>query len=400
MKLVDRPYYLKKLEAFQDTQLIKVLIGQRRAGKSSILRLWKDKLAQKFPEHLFIDINMEDPAFSSIMDAEALLQYLKPYLDASKKHQSKVLCIDEVQEIKNFEKTLRYLVALPDWDVYITGSNARLLSGELATLLSGRYIEIPIYPLAFPEFIRFHKLSANMDALQRYIDLGGLPYLKHLPSNPAITKEYLAAIESSIILKDVIERYKVRNVHFLKRLMHFLADDIGNMLSARRISQFLKSQHINISTRLVLEYINYLENVFYISRVRRMEVEGRKIFEVGDKFYFNDLGLRHIQTPYSPADIGDVMENLVHNHLKYQGYELFVGKMGDREIDFIAQKGDEICYFQVCYLLTEPKTVEREFGNLLAIPDNHPKTVISLDPLSGRPHKGIEHLNLLDFLSD
>ena len=394
---IYRAAYYKQIEPYiGDNKLIKVLIGQRRVGKSYILFQLMEEIKKRNPAMEILYINKEDYAFDFIKSYSDLIAYLKL---KKKSKGNTCLFIDEVQDIQSFEKALRSLQASGNYDIYCTGSNASLLSGELATYLAGRYIQIRIYSLTYPEFLQFHKLKESAESLQKYIKIGGMPHLINLRNEERIYYEYLRNIIDSIVLRDVVSRFKVRNVGFLQDLIHFLADNIGSIVSAKRISDYLKSQKINLLPKSVLEYLYYLETVFFVEKVKRTEIGGRKIFEIGDKFYFEDLGMRHTLIPFQQKDIHKVLENLVYHHLRSKQFDVFIGKQGDREIDFVAERNGEKYYIQVAYLIPDEKTHEREFGNLLKIGDNFPKMVVSMDELAGGQHKGIEHWSIRKFLT-
>jgi len=349
------------------------------------------------PKTNLIYINKEQHVFDHIKNAKDLVDYVEKH---TKPKVPNAIFIDEVQEIYEFENALKSLNASEQYDIFCSGSNANLLSGELSTYLAGRYIEIEIFPLSFPEFCEFHKLNTNQDTLLKYIKYGGLPYLINLPLEEDIVYDYLKNIYNSILLRDVVSRHNIRNIAFLERLVEFLADNIGSLLSAKRISDFLKSQKINIPPNSILNYLSFLEQAFFISKVQRKDITGKKIFEINDKYYFEDLGLRHAVIDYKQPDIGMILENLVYQHLKISGYDVKVGKMSNLEIDFVCEKPGKKWYIQVAYLISDKKTREREFGNLLQIKDNYKKTVISMDPLIDNDYKGIHHINVLNFLSE
>jgi len=394
-KYIPRPLYFNRIEPFIGSGLIKVLTGQRRVGKSYVLLQLMDEIRKRNSEADIIYINMEDYCYQSIKNHKDLMDYIDSHRVKAPNHY---LFIDEIQDIDNFELALRSLLSVEDWDIYITGSNASLLSGELASHLSGRYVQISIHALSYPEFLQFHQLTENADSFLKYIRWGGMPHLINLPKDDAVIFEYLKNIHNTIILRDIIARYNIRNVKFLQDLISYLADITGSVLSAKRISDYLKSQQINISPKLVLEYLVYLESVYYIHRVKRMEVEGKKIFDIGEKFFFEDLGMRHAIIPFQQKDIGKVLENLVHHHLLVNGNRVFVGKHGDREIDFVAINKEKKTYVQVAYLVSDEKTHEREFGNLLSVPDNCTKIVVSMDETASGNFKGIEHISIRNFL--
>jgi len=344
-----------------------------------------------------IYINKEDYAFDNIKTDKDLYDYLQQ--KQLKDHKNYVF-IDEIQEISNFEKVIRDINAKNNFDVYCTGSNSTMLSGELATTLSGRYIEHKIHGLSFCEFLLFHKLANSTDSLMKYLKYGGLPYLIHLELEDEIVFGYLKSIFNSIILKDVVARHNIRNVNFLERLVRYLADNVGNILSAKKISDYLKSQYIKLSPNSVLNYLSFLVDSYFIREVRRFDIIGKRLFEVNDKYYFEDLGLRHSLIGFRQIDISKIMENAVFRHLENSGYEINIGKMRNKEIDFIATKNSNKVYVQVCYLIRDQKVIDREFGNLLEIKDNYRKIVVSMDEFAQGNVKGIEHQHLRDFLTN
>jgi uncharacterized protein len=376
--------------------VIKVLSGQRRTGKSSLLKLM-EQLARELPgNHHHIRIDLEQETYFHIRSAEDLSAHIRREMEHPADRY--FIYIDEIQEVPEFERVVRSLAAQDHVDLWITGSNADMLAGELATRLSGRYIDIPVYSLDFNEFCTFHGIPADSTALQRFLRYGGLPFLVHLEPKENIVQDYLRNIIDTIIYKDIISRYQIRNVRFLNDLLYYLADTTGSLLSAKKISDYLKSQRINISVNAVLDYLNYLVNAQIVYRVPRYEIRGRKHFEIGEKYYFQDTGIRNAITGYRITDIAQIMENVVHHHLVSHNYEVLVGKDQQREIDFIARRTGETVYVQVCYLLSTPETIHREFGNLMAIPDNYRKMVVSMDEDSLSTMDGIEHISLLSFL--
>lgn len=394
---IKRPKYLFKIAPFVDKDIIKVIVGQRRVGKSYLLFQIMDELLRKGVKKAnIIYINKELFEFDKIKTYRDLLSFIKKAATNNQKHY---LFIDEIQDIEQFEKALRHLNASGGYDIYCTGSNANLLSGELATYLSGRYVEIEIFSLSYPEFLQFHKLEKNSESLLQYIKYGGLPYLVNLKLNDEAVYGYLKNIYNTILLKDVVSRHKIRNVAFLERLVEYLGDNIGSLVSAKKISDFLKSQKTRISPNIVLDYLSFLSSAFLIFKTQRADVQGKKVFEINEKYYFEDLGIRNSIIAYKQTDINKILENLVFMHLKTSGYKITVGQLGKKEIDFIAEKAGERIYVQAAYLLSTDAVREREFGNLLLIDDNYPKFVISMDELTGKKYKGIEQLNILDFLS-
>jgi len=396
-KYIKRKHCIKNVVSFIDKDVIKVIVGQRRVGKSYLLYQIMDSIRERgVKTENIIYINKELHDFDDIKTHKDLLEYVKQKMKNKKKYY---VFVDEIQEIGKFEKALESMQAEGRCDIYCTGSNADLLSGELATYLSGRYVEIKVHGLSYPEFLYFHKLDNNKDALLKYIRYGGLPFLVNLSFKDDIIFEYLRNIYSTILFKDIVKRHSIRNVAFLERLVEFLADNTGSLVSAKSISDFLKSQKIKLSPSVVLNYLSFLSSAFFVFKVQRSDISGRKIFEIGEKYYFEDLGLRHSIIGYSQVDINKILENLVFLHLKISGYKVTVGKLQDREIDFVCDKGGERLYVQAAYLIENQKAVDREFGNLLKIHDNYPKFVVSMDEMAGGKYKGIEQVNIKDFLS-
>lgn len=394
---IPRPQYLNRISPFIDKQLIKVLSGQRRVGKSYLLYQIMELVRAKQKKAPIIYINKEDLSYSSIKNFEDLNSYVHNLIQKGKKNY---LFIDEIQDIEDFDKALRSLVLNADLDIYCTGSNADLLSADIAGNLSGRAIEIEVYSLNYPEFLTFHNFKNEDSSLEKYLQFGGLPYLKHLPLEQEIVFEYLKNIYSTVVFRDVINRFGVRNTVFLEQLILFLASNIGSMFSSKKISDFLKSQKINIPPNQVQTYIGHLKSAFLIHQVQRYDIEGKRIFEIGEKYYFENLGIRNAIWGYRLQDAAKIMENVVYNHLISRGYKVKVGVIGvDQEIDFIAEKSGEKIYLQVALSLTEQKTIDREFGNLMKINDNYPKYIISKQNLYTNSNEGINVIDLRNFLS-
>jgi predicted AAA+ superfamily ATPase len=392
---ITRKHYIDRIKPYIGKDIIKVITGQRRVGKSYLLFQIMDVVTASDTEAQIIYINKELYEFDFIDNYKALLAYIK---DKVKGKKNCYVFIDEIQDIEQFEKALRSLSAEGGYDIYCTGSNAGLLSGDLATYLSGRYMEIKVFCLSYIEFLEFHKLQNNPEAFLKYIKYGGLPYLINLKLEDDIVYDYLKNIYNTILFKDVVKRHRIRNIAFLERLTIYLADNAGSLVSAKKISDFLKSQKTNISPNVVLNYLSYLESAFFILKVQRSEIAGKKIFEIGEKYYFEDLGLRHTIVGYQQADIGRILENLVFIHLKRSGYDITIGRIGGKEIDFACEKKGERLYVQVAYMITDQNVHDREFGNLLEIKDNFTKIVVSMDEMTGGKFKGIRHMNIRDFL--
>ena len=393
---IKRPNYLQKALAFMDKNLIKVFTGQRRTGKSYMMLQVMDEIREIHPEAQIIFIDKELMAFDFIRNAEDLMNYLSEKINKMKRAY---IFIDEVQEIFEFEKVLRSLLNEGMADIWCTGSNAEILSGELADRLSGRYIEIRVHSLSYLEFLEFHSLNNVNESLFRYLKYGGLPNLKNIKLEDNAVFDYLKSINSTVLLKDVIKRHQIRNVSMLENLIRYLADNTGSLFSAASISKFLKSQGQKISASIISNYISYILDSYYLIRARRFDLQGKRIFEINEKYYFEDLGLRNAWVGYQPMHINKLVENAVFRHILEQEFDITIGKFGDREIDFVSEKSGNKIYIQCAYLIPDDRTREREFGNLLKIKDNHRKMVVSLDEPSGGNIEGVDHLHLREFLS-
>lgn len=395
--LKKRKGYIDRIKPFMQKSVAKVLTGQRRVGKSFLLYQLIEEILAEEPDANIIYVNLEDFTFSSLQTAEDLHSYI---ISHSKEKVKNYIFIDEIQDIPGFEKVIRSLLLNEDNDIYITGSNAKMLSGELATYLSGRYIEFKIYSPSYSEFLEFHGLTESETSYELYSRYGGLPYLLNLPLEDETVNEYLKSVYSTIVFRDVVSRYKLRNTLFLEKLIQFLSENIGNLFSAKNISDYLKSQHTAISVNQIQSYTEYLNNAFLIHRVERYDLIGKRVFEIGEKYYFENMGIRNIVIGYRITDKAKILENLVYNHLLYKGYDIKVGYYGDKEIDFVGEKNGEKLYIQVALKIDSDKTAEREFGNLLKIQDNYPKIVVTEDTFSGNSYEGIRHCSIRQFLME
>jgi len=369
-------------------------VGQRRVGKSFMLLQLMDSIQERFSANI-IYINKENYDYRAITNHDSLIAYVEEHRS---KEDKNYLFIDEIQEIENFEIAIRHFALFDDFDIYCTGSNANLLSGELATLLSGRYVEINILPLTYIEFLDFNEVENTPESLKNYLLWGGLPFVKNLQKDDGFIEEYLRNIRSTILLKDIVQRNQIRNVNFLENLISFLAQHTGSLISAKKISDYLKSQRVEMSPQLVLNYIDFLCQAFLINRVKRIDLKGKRTFEISEKFYFEDWGLMNSVVGFNQFDISKVLENVVYNHLKVNDYDIQIGQIQSKEIDFVATKGGKTLYIQVCYLLYSQEVIDREFGNLLQIKDNYPKYVVSMDEFAPKNIQGVEHLHLREFL--
>ncbi len=400
---VERQRYLKLLFSFMNKPIIKVLIGMRRSGKSSIIKLSISKLLNNgVPPENIIYINKESLKFEEIRNYKDLYGYVMKSFEGIS--GPRYIFIDEVQEINAWEKAVVSFLSENAGDIIIAGSNSSLLSGELATLLSGRYVEIPIYPLTFSEFIEFRKKFSGKEevnieeSFQEFLKYGGLPGIHYLPFEDETVFQYLNSILDTILYKDVLTRFKIRDTALFDKVVRYLFDNIGNITTAKRIADYFKSQRIKISVDSVLNYMKNIKDAFLIKKVPRFDIKGKRHLEFYEKVYLTDIGLRNGLIGYRERDINQMIENIVFNELKVRGYEVYVGKLNGLEIDFVAEKQKKVKYIQVCYLLSDEKTVSREFGNLQKIPDNYEKIVISLDKFFVKEIKGIRHEYLINFL--
>jgi len=395
-EFISRQIYLNKIKPFVDVNLIKVFVGQRRVGKSFLLHMTKEYIASLQPESTCIFIDKEQYTFDFIKDYHTLISYIDEHLNAKQKNY---VFIDEIQEIEHFEKALRHYQNKNGVDIYCTSSNAKMLSGDIATILGGRYVSIEINALSYTEFLLFHSLENSDESLLKYIKWGGLPFIRNLQPSDTVIYDYLDNIISSILYKDILHRYKIRNVDFFDSLIQFIASNTGNLITAKKISEYLKSQKVDISTKVVLNYLEYLQNAFLIHKVKRVDINSKKVFEINNKYYFEDWGLRNALIGLSRFSLPDVLENIVFAHLKKLGYSICIGNVNkNQEIDFVAEKEGIMLYVQVAYMITDSKVKEREFGNLLYIDDNYTKLVVTMDPFPIGEYKGIRHMHVREFL--
>ena len=394
--IIVRPLYLDKIRPYINKNLVKVITGQRRVGKSYILKSIAQEIRESHNrEANFIFLNLEEFALSHIRDAETLHREIVSRIKTDTKNY---IFIDEIQDVNSFDRVVRSLILDKKNDVYITGSNSKMLSSELSTNLAGRSIEISVHPLSYSEFLTFHKDSDSLETFNKYLRYGGLPYLINLPLENT-WDEYLSGITDAVIYRDIISRHNIRNNDFLQRLLLFISDNIGQIYTAKKISDYLKSQRINISVSGVQTYIGYLLEAFIVSKVRRWDIEGKRFFEIGEKIFFEDLGLRNAIIGYRPGDIGGLLENIIFNHLKIYGYNVKIGiGKNAHEIDFVAEKNGEIKYIQVSVTILEKQTFEREFGNLTTLPDNYEKIVVTLNDSFPNTFKGIKAMTVREFL--
>ncbi len=398
--MIKRESYMARIRPFVDGDLIKVLTGIRRSGKSVMLELIKDELrARGVTEEQLVAFNFEDMRNAQLCTAEALHDELVRRAASIK---GKIyFFFDEIQEVERWERCVNSLRVEMDCDIYITGSNAKLLSGELATYLAGRYVEFIIYPFSFSEFLAlYHSVEPDADTrtcFDRYLTFGGMPYLANLRFDETTCRQYLRDLFNSVELKDIVKRNNVRDVDMLERIIAYVTANIGTTFSSTAISKYLKNEGRRVSPETVLNYLKACSDAFLFYQVRRQDLQGKKILTVNEKYYVADHGIREAVIGGNMRDINLVLENIVFMEALRRGYSVTVGKVGEREIDFVCERHGEKCYIQVAYLLAAEETVQREFGVYEHVQDNFPKYVVSLDEFD-MSRNGVRHYNIRDFL--
>lgn len=398
--MIKRELYMSRIRPFIGSELIKVMTGVRRSGKSVMLELIREELREMgVRTEQFISINFEDMRYAHLQTAEALHEEV---LRRAENIDGKVyLFFDEIQEVQNWEKCVNSLRVALDCDIYITGSNAKLLSGELATYLGGRYVEFAIYPFSFAEFLTLYRQTMPDESVQKcfqqYLLYGGMPYLANLHYAEEPSKQYLTDLFNSVQLKDVVRRNKVRDVDLLERIIAYLTANVGMTFSAASLVKFFKSEHRTVAAETIMNYLKYCCDAYLFYQVKRQDLQGKQILATNEKYYIADHGIREAVYGGNLRDINQILENIVYMELLRRGYTVTVGKSGSKEVDFVCDKHGERLYVQVTYLLASEETVAREFGVYEDIRDNFPKYVLSLDEFD-RSRNGIKHRNIRDFL--
>lgn len=394
-----RDLYLNQLIAFRDKALIKVITGVRRCGKSSLLDLFESYLLNGgVAASSIIRINFESLEFEDINDYKALNSYIKKHLNPDNMNY---ILLDEVQLIPEWERAVNSVRLIKNTDIYITGSNAWLLSSELSTLLSGRYVELKMYPLSFAEFLDFYGYSFDENLITRfneYIEVGGFPGVTELREHKASISPFLNGIYNTIIMKDVVQRGTVRDPALLDSLVRFIAANIGNTVSTKKISDYLTSAGRKTTSDTIDNYLRLLENAYIIYRARRYDLKGKLHLKTHEKFYFVDSGIRNDLIGHRNIDYGFILENIVYLELIRRGYEVAIGKLGELEVDFIATKPNKITYYQVTATMLAEDTRERELKPLRNIPDYYEKVVLTMDQTPVTDYNGIRNMNLVEFL--
>lgn len=395
---IIRKEYFERLIGYKDKKIIKVVTGVRRCGKSTLLKMFQDYLlAHEVEQEQIISINFEDFEYESLWDAKALYEYLKEKILPNR---MMYLILDEIQNVKDFQRVVDSFFIKENVDIYITGSNSYMLSGELATLLSGRYVRIEMLPFSFSEFVRAHQSEHNLErAYQSYIETSSFPYAIHLEAAQNQIQDYLHSIYDTIILKDVVSRKKITDTMMLESVVRFLADNIGNPLSTKKISDTMTSNGRGINVRTVESYISSFMESYIVYQAKRYDIKGKQYLKTMEKYYFVDMGLRSVMLGNrGNTDVGHVLENVIYLELIRRGYEVYIGKMESMEVDFVAKDMQGIKYIQVAASVREKSTLERELRPLQKIADNYPKCIMTLDIDPAADYEGIRRINALDYL--
>ena len=402
--MINREQYMEQIVPFIDKPFVKVITGIRRSGKSVVLRLIRDELLRRgVREERIIYLNFESFQWIDLKEAKALYAYIRGQAGDAGKYY---ILLDEIQEVDGWEKVVNSLLVDLDTDIYVTGSNSRMLSSELATYFTGRYVAFHVMTLSFREYLTFHDLQANDPTLnrkeefQKYLRMGGFPAIHTADYGYEAIYKIVYDIYSSVILRDTVQRHNIRNVELLERVVKFVFDNIGNKLNAKNIADYFKSQQRRVDMNTIYNYLNALESAFIIQRIPRYDIKGKEILQTNEKYFVSDLSLIYSVMGYRDRLIAGMLENLVCLELKRRGYEVYVGKQDDKEVDFVAIRREEKIYVQVTYQLASQATVEREFAPLLAINDHYPKYVVSMDSLWQDNVEGVRHRHIADFLLD
>jgi uncharacterized protein len=400
--MIFRATYIQTLKNFIDKPLIKVLTGIRRSGKSTVLKLLREELLQRgIVEDQIIFLNLESFAYTELTDDRKLYTYVQEKIRSKERYY---LLLDEIQEVQSWEKAVNAFLVDFNIDIYLTGSNSHLLSSELATHLAGRYVQIPIYTLSYAEYIEFNKhytpekILNNTDAFQVYLQRGGFPVIHTTAYDEETAYKVVYDIYSSVILRDTVQRYKIRDIELLERIIKYAFDNVGNTFSGKNVADYFKSQQRKIDINTVYNYLNALEGAFILHRVSRFDIKGKEILKTQEKFYVGDISLIYATMGFRSRMISGILENIVYLELKRRGFQVYVGKLETKEIDFVAEKQGEKIYVQVAYKIESDQTIEREFTPLLAIEDQYPKYVVTMDELWKGSFEGIKHMHISDFL--
>ena len=398
-----RKAYVEKFSRYLNNKLVKVILGQRRAGKSYLLRMMIKHLTenQGIPRQNILYINKDIAELDFIDNSKLLIKVVNEYREVIKPAGKVFIFLDEIQEIKDWEKAVNSFSQdyKFEYEVFITGSNANLLSAELSTYLSGRYIDFEVFPFSYDEYIGFNNLQKSKDSLLTYLKNGGIPESCKLES-PEMKRNYLLSLKDSIVLRDMVRRHHIRDIYLLDKLINFMIDSIGSLFSINKVVNYLRSSGYRANVETIGNYLVYMKEAFFIHEADRFDIKGKRILSSEKKYYLNDLGFKYYLSSSFDFVVGKYLENAVYLDLKRKGYQVYTGTLKNKEIDFIAQKEGNRKYVQVCYLLADETVIEREFGNLEQVADHYEKFVVSLDDVNLGNRKGIKHVNAWEFISN
>ena len=404
MGMIERELYMKQIRPFMNRSFVKVIAGIRRCGKSVVLQLIAEELEhQGVAKERIVYMNFESFKWMDIGDAKALYLYMKGQVE--KANGKLYILLDEIQEVKDWEKAINSFMVDWDVDVYVTGSNSKLLSSELSTYLTGRYVSFHIMPLSFNEYLLFHGISPkdkeNLRVeFQKYLRMGGFPAVHTANYSYEAIYKLVYDIYSSVILRDTVQRHGIRNVELLERVVRFVFDNIGNRLNAKNIADYFKSQQRKVDINTIYNYLDALQAAFILQRVPRYDIKGKEQLQTNEKYFVSDLSLIYAVMGYKDRMISGALENIVYWEMRRRGYDTFIGKQDSREVDFVGIRKNEKIYIQVTYRMESDETVEREFASLLAIGDHYPKFVLSMDDAWQDNIEGVRHRHIVDFLTD
>ncbi len=399
--MISRPIYIEQLKSFINKPQIKIITGIRRSGKSTVLHLLKQALINGgVNEDQVISVNFESFAYAELTTAPKLYQYVKEKIQQD---QKSYLLLDEIQEVDSWEKAVNSFLVDFDVDIYLTGSNSHLLSSELATYLAGRYVEIPVFTLSFREFLNFRNHyfpdeDTPSTTFAHYLRMGGFPVIHTVNYDEETTYKVVRDIYSSVILRDTVQRHKIRDIELLERVVRYAFDNIGNTFSGKNVADYFKNQQRKMDINTIYNYLNALEAAFILYRVPRYDIKGKEILKTQEKFYAGDVSLVYATMGNRDRMIAGILENIVFLELKRRGFQVYVGKLDNKEIDFIAEKQGEKIYVQVAYKLESKQTVDREFSPLLSVDDHYPKYVVTMDDFWKDAIDGVKHILIPDFL--
>ncbi len=398
--MIERPRYLNRIVPFIDAPLIKVLTGVRRAGKSTIMAMLREELVKRgIPTERILSYRFDSLQYDEIKTAKKLYDEVSGKL---REGQKTYLFFDEIQEVKDWEKAVNSLMSDYDVDIYVTGSNSRMMSSEISTYLTGRYISFEVFPLAFSEYLQFREqyrhLSDTRSEFARYLRYGGFPAVHLIEYTEDEAYQIAHDIYNSIIFTDIVKRSQIRKIDQLERIVKYMFSTVGQTFSAQSISKYLKNEHRSLDAETIYEYLKKLEGAFILHRCSRYDIRGKETLKTLEKYYLTDLSLKYAMLSYDPSEIGTMIENTIYTELCSRGYSVYVGKLDTKEIDFVAIKADQKLYIQATTEIKSTGTEKREYENLLSIQDNYPKYVLRLDEFASGNHEGVLTMNIMDFL--